>query len=330
MNDKSFDFNLNSINISNNISNENLLNINNSFSLNFDENFDRFNTENFFEEKTNLNNIENIYNFNQYMNNEIPIKDSLKIENNSKFKTQETTFIDGKNKAQKEVKKNLLESKSSNNEKLLNKKRRNKRKNHSDDKKHSKYSSDNTIRKVKHITLENFRNFANENIKVKYNNNIGFGIYQKKLLTINQRQKVDATIEFNKQFMDKKLYEIFSDKISSRYTNFDRDFNKKLINSLMNEKDLEKREYFQKLFNLSFFDCLSHFRGSREIKELAGLKLFSEYISEQNEDEDYKNQLEYYINNLEEILKKKRSRKPKNKEDQTNQEKEIKTIMIEK
>ena len=305
MNDKSFDFNLNSINISNNISNENLLNINNSFSLNFEENFDRFNTENFFEEKTNLNNIENIYNFNQYMNNEIPIKDSLKIENNSKFKTQETTFIDGKNKAQKEAKKNLLESKSSNNEKLLNKKRRNKRKNHSDDKKHSKYSSDNTIRKVKHITLENFRNFANENIKVKYNNNIGFGMHRKKLLTINQRQKVNATIEFNKQFMDKKLYEIFSDKISSRYTNFDRDFNKKLINSLMNEKDLEKREYFQKLFNLSFFDCLSHFRGSREIKELAGLKLFSEYISEQNEDEDYKNQLEYYINNLEEILKKK-------------------------
>jgi hypothetical protein len=313
MNDKSFDFNLNSINISNNISNENLLNINNSFSLNFDENFDRFNTENFFEEKTNLNNIENIYNFNQYMNNEIPIKDSLKIENNSKFKTQETTFIDGKNKAQKEAKKNLLESKSSNNEKLLNKKRRNKRKNHSDDKKHSKYSSDNTIRKVKHITLENFRNFANENIKVKYNNNIGFGMHRKKLLTINQRQKVNATIEFNKQFMDKKLYEIFSDKISSRYTNFDRDFNKKLINSLMNDKDLEKREYFQKLFNLSFFDCLSHFRGSREIKELAGLKLFSEYISEQNEDEDYKNQLEYYINNLEEILKKKRSRKSKNK-----------------
>ena len=330
MNDKSFEFNLNSINISNNISNENLLNINNSFSLNFEENFDRFNTENFFEEKTNLNNIENIYNFNQYMNNEIPIKDSLKIENNSKFKTQETTFIDGKNKAQKEAKKNLLESKSSNNEKLLNKKRRNKRKNHSDDKKHSKYSSDNTIRKVKHITLENFRNFANENIKVKYNNNIGFGMHRKKLLTINQRQKVNATIEFNKQFMDKKLYEIFSDKISSRYTNFDRDFNKKLINSLMNEKDLEKREYFQKLFNLSFFDCLSHFRGSREIKELAGLKLFSEYINEQNEDEDYKNQLEYYINNLEEILKKKRSRKSKNKEDQTNQEKEIKIIMIEK
>ena len=75
---------------------------------NFEENFDRFNTENFFEEKTNLNNIENIYNFNQYMNNEIPIKDSLKIENNSKFKTQETTFIDGKNKAQKEAKKNTV------------------------------------------------------------------------------------------------------------------------------------------------------------------------------------------------------------------------------
>jgi hypothetical protein len=238
-----------------------------------------------------------------------------------------------KKSTQNEDNKNLLESKAKNNDKLLNKKRKNKSKNSSNGEKHSKFSSDNTLRKIKHITLENVRNLINEKIKEIYNNSIGMGISLKKLLTLNQSQKVDATIDFNKQFMDKKLYEIFSDKISSRYTSYPGDFNKDLIKSLMSEKDLNKREYFQKLFNLSFFDCLSHFRGSKHIKELTGLKSFSEY-NEKEKDEDYKNQLEYIINNFEEILKNKRSRKRRkngqNKDDQEYQEEEVKTIMIDR
>ena len=138
--------------------------------------------------------------------------------------------------------------------------------------------------------------------------------------------------------MDKKLYEIFSDIISTRYTSYPGDFNKDLIKSLMNEKDLNKREYFQKLFNLSFFDCLSHFRGSKNIKELTGLRTFSEYINEyineKEEDEDYKRQLDYSINNFETILQKKRSRKRRNnyqnKCDQEYQEEEVKTIIIDR
>ena len=329
----SFDFNLYFINNPNNISNDNLFNIDEPSSFNFDENIELFNNGNIFEEKTTLNNFENNYNYNQNIVNKAPIKNSLKIENNTNFKTQETTLIEAKNSTQNEANKNLLESKAKDNNKLLNKKRKNKSKNHSNGEKHSKFSSDNILRKIKHITLENLRNLINEKIKEIYNNNIGMGISQKKLLTLNQSQKVDATIDFNKQFMDKKLYEIFSDKISSRYTSYPGDFNKDLIKSLMSEKDLNKREYFQKLFNLSFFDCLSHFRGSKHIKELTGLKNFSEY-NEKEKDEDYKNQLEYIINNFEEILKNKRSRKRRkngqNKDDQEYQEEEVKTIMIDR
>jgi hypothetical protein len=333
MSDNSFEFNLYYINNSNNISNESLFNKDEPLSFNLDENIELFNG-NIFEERTTLYNFENNYNYNQNIVNEAPIKESLKIENNSNFKTQETTLIEGKKSTQNEDNKNLLESKAKNNDKLLNKKRKNKSKNSSNGEKHSKFSSDNTLRKIKHITLENVRNLINEKIKEIYNNNIGLGISKKKLLTLNQSQKVDATIDFNKQFIDKKLYEIFSDKISTRYTSYPGDFNKNLIKNLMNEKDLNKREYFQKLFNLSCLDCLSHFRGSKKIKELTGLKSFSEYINEEENDEYYKNQLEYYINDFENILQKKRSRKRRengqNKGDQESQEELVKSIMIDR
>jgi hypothetical protein len=334
MSDNSFEFNLYYINNSNNISNESLFNKDEPLSFNLDENIELFNNGNIFEERTTLYNFENNYNYNQNIVNEAPIKESLKIENNSNFKTQETTLIEGKKSTQNEANKNLLESKAKDNDKLLNKKRKNKSKNSSNGEKHSKFSSDNTLRKIKHITLENVRNLINEKIKEIYNNNIGLGISKKKLLTLNQSQKVDATIDFNKQFIDKKLYEIFSDKISTRYTSYPGDFNKNLIKNLMNEKDLNKREYFQKLFNLSFLDCLSHFRGSKNIKELTGLKSFSEYINEEENDEYYKNQLEYYINDFENILQKKRSRKRRengqNKGDQESQEELVKSIMIDR
>ena len=334
MSDNSFEFNLYYINNSNNISNESLFNKDEPLSFNLDENIELFNNGNIFEERTTLYNFENNYNYNQNIVNEAPIKESLKIENNSNFKTQETTLIEGKKSTQNEANKNLLESKAKDNNKLLNKKRKNKSKISSNGEKHSKFSSDNTLRKIKHITLENVKNLINEKIKEIYNNNIGLGISKKKLLTLNQSQKVDATIDFNKQFMDKKLYEIFSDIISTRYTSYPGDFNKDLIKSLMNEKDLNKREYFQKLFNLSFFDCLSHFRGSKNIKELTGLKSFSEYINEEENDEYYKNQLEYYINDFENILQKKRSRKRRengqNKGDQESQEELVKSIMIDR
>ena len=334
MSDNSFEFNLYYINNSNNISNESLFNKDEPLSFNLDENIELFNNGNIFEERTTLYNFENNYNYNQNIVNEAPIKESLKIENNSNFKTQETTLIEGKKSTQNEANKNLLESKAKDNDKLLNKKRKNKSKNSSNGEKHSKFSSDNTLRKIKHITLENVKNLINEKIKEIYNNNIGLGISKKKLLTLNQSQKVDATIDFNKQFIDKKLYEIFSDKISTRYTSYPGDFNKNLIKNLMNEKDLNKREYFQKLFNLSFLDCLSHFRGSKNIKELTGLKSFSEYINEEENDEYYKNQLEYYINDFENILQKKRSRKRRengqNKGDQESQEELVKSIMIDR
>ena len=176
-------------------------------------------------------------------------------------------------------------------------------------KEHDKYSDDNLRRKSKHITLNSLFNFINEKIEEKYENNIGVGVFLKKLLTINQKQKSDCTIQFNKEFLYKSIGEIFSENISTRYSNYPLTHNKSLIESLINEKDIDKRNYFNNLFNLRFIDVLKHFRGSEEIEELKGLTKFNSIKAEFESDEDYLNLLEYYIMNYENIINNKRSKK---------------------
>ena len=78
-----------------------------------------------------------------------------------------------------------------------------------------------------------------------------------------------------------------------------------MIKLLLNDEDINKRMYFNKLFNLSFFDCLKHFRGSEEIEELIGLEGFDSIKKEYEDDMDYLNALHYHIINFENIINKK-------------------------
>ena len=80
----------------------------------------------------------------------------------------------------------------------------------------------------------------------------------------------------------------------------------------MNDQDLEKRNYFFNLFNLTFLDCLKYFIGTKYYKELEGFtKLASvdKKLLDKNEDRKYLNHLIYYFKNFESIIKE----KPKNK-----------------
>ena len=174
---------------------------------------------------------------------------------------------------------------------------------------HTRFSDDNLRRKVKHIVLQNTMNFINEKIREIYGN-IGSGIFIKKLLIINQRQKTNATILFNKEFLNKTLGEIFSEDISSRYTNNRKDHNKILIEKLMEDKDEAKKNYFQKLFNITFVDCLRHFRGDIEINELKGLISFKDLeLEDIKKDKEYQETLNHYVYNYEIITSRKKERK---------------------
>ena len=161
----------------------------------------------------------------------------------------------------------------------LKKKRGRKRKSPKIEKKepHNKYSDDNIIKRCKHLVLKYTLEFINNKIKKVYNGNIENGPVKKELQIINNSQKSNSHAEFNKNFIKKKLGEIFSENISGKYKkNYPPNHNKLLIEELMNEKDENKQSFFNKLFNLNFIQCLDHFIGKKYIKELNGLQYFEQ------------------------------------------------------
>ena len=180
-----------------------------------------------------------------------------------------------------------------------------------EERKHNKYSDDNIRRKCKFLVINNLQNFINNQIICKVPSS-------PKLLTLNQSQIFNATIEFNKNFLNKKLEDIFSEKISSRYSTIDPYHNKVVINDLINAGNEDNKNYFRNLFNLSFLQCLKHFRKSEVIVELKGLKLFQDIIEDikkkNNGDDDYVNVLFKYIMHFESFINKKKPRLKSDKE----------------
>ena len=149
--------------------------------------------------------------------------------------------------------------------------------------------------------------------------------YLKKLYFLNQAQILNSSVNFNKSLLQKTLYDIFSDKISSRITNYPEDHNKEIIEGLINEKDTEKRIYFQNLFSLTFSDCLEYLKGEKQFEQLNGLELFSEfkeikhdYLKQYDDVEEYIKLLKYHLKEFKNIINRKNPRessKRKNKKE---------------
>ena len=108
---------------------------------------------------------------------------------------------------------------------------------------------------------------------------------------------MNSSVEFNKEFLNKTLKEILSQNITKRIKKYEQEHNKKLINNLLEEK----KEEFEKLFNLTFIECLNHFSGNKLIDELNGLTLFSE-LKDQILTK-YEKDGESYFKNLEKFFK---------------------------
>lgn len=177
---------------------------------------------------------------------------------------------------------------------------------------HSKYSHDNSIRKIKRIIISELLKFLNKKIKDIYGDDIGGGMVEKRLMKLNQKQIADASVEFNLNFLNKTLKDIFSEKVTGRITNFSLERNKEIIQELINEKDEEKRKYFQGLFNITFLECLKYFRGNDINNEyLKGLTKLSEIEGELEEKEGkvYVSHIKKFLEEYEEKLFRKKPRK---------------------
>ena len=181
-----------------------------------------------------------------------------------------------------------------------------KRKNSEEKGIHNKYCEDNILRKIKSTILLHLLEFLNSVIYNIYNGKIGKGLFKKELKKLNQSQIVD--MKNNQLFLNKTLKEIFSDEISTKYSNFPGNQNKKIIEGLLNEKDLEKRNKFQSLFSLTFLDCLEHFRGTKTLTDLEGFEKYDNHEEKFWDDKEYLRLFKYYISNFENIIRKKKHR----------------------
>lgn len=174
--------------------------------------------------------------------------------------------------------------------------------------KHNRNTDDNMTRKCKHIILDNTFKSFNATIKKVYNNNIGDGNNKKQLKKINQGQIVSSKADYNKKFLNKRMKDIFSDNISSKYSRHSLDYNKILIQRLLNEEDEEKRRIFTKIFNLTFLDCLKYFRGDINIQELEGFTKLDEACFPFKDDENYMKKFRDFILKYEEKIMNKQLR----------------------
>ena len=193
----------------------------------------------------------------------------------------------------------------------------NKRKNDSKEikkkqkKTHTKYTYDNLKRACKHLVIESARDFINKKIFEEYNGDIGEGILVKKLLTLNQEQKKNSNAEFNKVFINRTLKDILSEKITKRIKYNQEDHNKRVIEKVLQEK----KDKFERIFNITFIECLEHFIGIKQYDELEGLTIFSEYkdkiVKKYEEDgENYYQNLEVFLKEFKERIN---NSKPKHK-----------------
>jgi hypothetical protein len=223
----------------------------------------------------------------------------------NKFTKKKKKIIEHDNSIKKD--KNSIENNEKNKSNNKNKKKCKK----------NKYSTENLPRKVKNLALDLILNFFNKKIKEIYNNELGNYINRKELLRINQEHKQKMNRNYNESLLDKTMEKIFSVNISGKYTNYPLTFNKELINSLLNEKDEEKKIRLNSLFNKTFRQCIRHLRGDEIIDGLEGLeKEYIEYIKrkfnvlEENEDEKiYKSKFFETFNNFENIFNKKEKKK---------------------
>ena len=169
--------------------------------------------------------------------------------------------------------------------------------------------TDNYLRKkCKRTLLDVIFNFLNQTIKKVYNNKIGEGVRIKELKPLNYKINSEMGIKYNKEFLNKNIGEIFSNNISDRFTNFSKLHNKSLIINLLNEEDEGKKNFFRRLFGLTFLQCLEHFRGTVFYFELDGLIQLNDVINNII-DEEYKVNLIYYFENYEKIINKKKERR---------------------
>ena len=191
---------------------------------------------------------------------------------------------------------------------------------------HDKYSFDNTVRKIKAKLFNAILAILNKSLEQEENNN---NTQQRKrkikvrngcFLKIEQKTIINTNIKDNLELLNTTLKKIFSRDVGkkvAKYSIHGENYNKNLIKKI--EENNKKYKNTNDILNMTFFQCLEHFRKSEYYEELSGLELeYDNIINEmkKTEEENYVDSFKAYLKTYEKIYENKR---PKNKKAKKNE-----------
>ena len=178
--------------------------------------------------------------------------------------------------------------------------------------KHNKFSEDNIIRKIKGKFLEKCRLYINDLYK-KHLLKKNQGLKKEKVLLQRLNPKVSRKIKknLNLEWLQSKLYQVFSENVSEKCSSYDKNYNKSQIKELFNKN--EATEVIT-IFKSSVREMFHKYTNNEEIDGLKTLKDDLEEIKKKMNEEKEEN-IDKYLNkykeiaeNLEKIFENKSSR----------------------
>ena len=152
---------------------------------------------------------------------------------------------------------------------------------------------DKLVKNVRTFILKLLFKSINKKIQKEYNRH-------KKFLRIGSKKLSHSSVEYDKDFLNLRIKDILSSKISRKYNGFYKDNNIKLIKELTRPENKEKK--FEELFNLTFIEYLTIVRKLNNFNEV-----LKEELKESTEEEFIL--FKECVDNYESIVGEKKSKK---------------------
>ena len=268
-------------------------------------------------------------NINIFFEPTINKEDSTKAEAFSTEKTSNSTDVKGEKEKEKENKifeitkepkkiKDLEEIKELKEFKLLGQKR--------ESENHTKFAFDNLVRKIKSKLVSAILIILNKSLQKEEKTEIKTTLKETKkqkkgdiksecFLKPEQSIMLDTKVKYNLDLLKMTLREIFSKNVSEKVKNYSKehqlDYNKNFIEKI---KDDERKEKTNAILDMTFLQCMEHYRGSKRYDVLSGLEIeYEKDIEQMSDDVEYMENFIEHLKYFEVLYANKKSRNSKKK-----------------
>ena len=268
-------------------------------------------------------------NINIFFEPTINKEDSTKAEAFSTEKTSNSTDVKDEKEKEKENKifeitkepkkiKDSEEIKELKEFKLLGQKR--------ESENHNKFAFDNLVRKIKSKLVSAILIILNKSLQKEEKTEIKTPLKETKkqkkgdiksecFLKPEQSIMLDTKVKYNLDLLKMTLREIFSKNVSEKVKNYSKehqlDYNKNFIEKI---KDDERKEKTNAILDMTFLQCMEHYRGSKRYNVLSGLEIeYEKDIEQMSDDVEYMENFIEHLKYFEVLYANKKSRNSKKK-----------------